>query len=124
VKVGGVVTRRTGIFPQLKYVKYDCVKCGALLGPYYQDTSKEIRIGNCPNCQSKGPFNVNSEQTIYRNYQRLTLQESPGSVPAGRIPRHKDVIMLWDLTDCARPGEEIVCIHEIKYLGSNRDLPE
>jgi DNA replication licensing factor MCM2 len=107
VKVTGVVTRRTGVFPQLKYVKYDCVKCGALLGPYYQDSTSELRIGNCPNCQSKGPFNINSEQTVYRNYQRMTLQESPGSVPAGRLPRHKEVIMLWDLVDCARPGDEI-----------------
>ena len=28
-------------------------------------------------------------QTVYRNYQKITLQESPGSVPAGRIPRSK-----------------------------------
>ena len=106
--MSGVVTRRTGVFPQLKYVKYDCLKCGALLGPFFQDSTNEIRVGNCPNCQSRGPFTINSEQTIYRNYQRMTLQESPGSVPAGRLPRHKDIIMLWDLVDCARPGEEIV----------------
>jgi DNA replication licensing factor MCM2 len=37
----------------------------------------------------------------------MTLQESPGSVPAGRLPRSKDLIVLWDLVDCARPGEEI-----------------
>lgn len=48
-------------------------------------------------------------QTIYRNYQKLTLQESPGIVPAGRLPRYKEVILLNDLIDCARPGEEIVC---------------
>lgn len=47
-------------------------------------------------------------QTLYRNYQKLTLQESPGIVPAGRLPRHKEVILLNDLIDCARPGEEIV----------------
>lgn len=47
-------------------------------------------------------------QTIYRNYQKLTLQESPGKVPAGRLPRYKEVILLNDLIDCARPGEEIV----------------
>ena len=51
---------------------------------------------------------MNSEQTVYRNYQRLTLQECPGTVPAGRLPRHKEVIVLWDLVDYARPGEEIV----------------
>lgn len=47
-------------------------------------------------------------QTVYRNYQKLTLQESPGTVPAGRLPRYKEVILLNDLIDCARPGEEIV----------------
>lgn len=50
---------------------------------------------------------MNVEQTIYRNYQRITLQESPGSVPAGRLPRTKEVILLGDLIDLARPGEEI-----------------
>jgi len=38
----------------------------------------------------------------------MTLQESPGSVPAGRLPRHREVILLWDLIDNAKPGEEIV----------------
>ena len=47
-------------------------------------------------------------QTVYRNYQKMTLQESPGSVPAGRLPRHREVILLWDLIDSAKPGEEIV----------------
>ncbi len=38
----------------------------------------------------------------------MTLQESPGSVPAGRLPRHREVILLWDLIDSAKPGEEVV----------------
>lgn len=37
----------------------------------------------------------------------MTIQETPGSVPAGRLPRNREVILLWDLVDCARPGEEI-----------------
>lgn len=110
VQVTGVVTRRTGVFPQLKYVKYDCVKCGATLGPFYQDSQTELSITNCTSCPSKGPFLVNAEQTIYRNYQKMTLQESPGTVPAGRLPRHREVILLWDLIDSAKPGEEVVSI--------------
>lgn len=132
VRVQGVVTRRSGVFPQLKYVKFDCGRCGHVNGPYYQDTMKEIRISFCSNCEGRGPFTVNSEQvrrrvlqrrprsptdadapphflqTIYRNYQKMTLQESPGSVPAGRLPRHREVILLWDLIDFAKPGEEVV----------------
>ncbi|KAG1734718.1 MCM-domain-containing protein [Suillus paluster] len=107
VRVSGVVTRRSGVFPQLKYVKFDCRKCGAVLGPFYQDATKEVKVSFCANCESKGPFPVNSEQTVYRNYQKMTLQESPGSVPPGRLPRHREVILLWDLIDMAKPGEEI-----------------
>ncbi|XP_071929119.1 DNA replication licensing factor MCM2 isoform X3 [Coffea arabica] len=107
IRIGGVVTRRSGVFPQLQQVKYDCNKCGAILGPFFQNSYSEIKVGSCPECQSKGPFTVNIEQTIYRNYQKLTLQESPGIVPAGRLPRCKEVILLNDLIDCARPGEEI-----------------
>ena len=107
VRVSGVVTRRTGVFPQLKYVKFDCTKCGVTLGPFQQESNVEVKITYCQSCQSRGPFTLNSEKTVYRNYQKLTLQESPGTVPAGRLPRHREIILLWDLIDKAKPGEEI-----------------
>ncbi|CCC68647.1 hypothetical protein NCAS_0B05630 [Naumovozyma castellii] len=107
VRVTGVVTRRTGVFPQLKYVKFNCIKCGTILGPFFQDSNEEIKISYCVNCKSKGPFTVNGEKTVYRNYQRITLQESPGTVPAGRLPRHREVILLADLVDVSKPGEEV-----------------
>ncbi|CDK25118.1 unnamed protein product [Kuraishia capsulata CBS 1993] len=107
VRVTGVVTRRTGVFPQLKYVKFDCLKCGFILGPFFQDSHDEVKIKFCTNCQARGPFKMNSEKTLYRNYQRITVQDSPGSVPAGRLPRHKEIILLWDLVDSVKPGEEV-----------------
>lgn len=107
IKVSGVVTRRSGVFPQLKLVRYDCNRCGAVLGPFVQDLQAEVHINACTSCDSRGPFSINTSQTVYRNYQKVTLQEAPGSVPAGRLPRHKEVILLWDLIDSARPGELI-----------------
>lgn len=65
---------------------------------------QEPRLGMCPMCHSNGPFTLNVEATLYlfifdclfdvvgcnkfildryRNFQRATLQESPGSVPPG-----------------------------------------
>jgi hypothetical protein len=41
--------------------------------------------------RSWGCVQVNVQETIYRNYQKITLQEAPGSVQAGRLPRHKEV---------------------------------
>ncbi|OAL69028.1 DNA replication licensing factor Mcm2 [Trichophyton violaceum] len=118
--VSGVVTRRTGVFPQLKYIMFNCSKCGITLGPFEQESSSELKISFCQNCQSRGPFTLNSERTEYRNFQKLTLQESPGTVPAGRLPRHRDVILLADLIDSAKPGDEV----EITGIYRNQyDLP-
>jgi len=71
VRVSGVVTRRTGVFPQLKYVKFDCGKCGGVLGPFHQDANKEVKIEICPNCENRGPFTVNTEQV---HHSRFTLE--------------------------------------------------
>ncbi|RLN86630.1 hypothetical protein BBJ28_00020514 [Nothophytophthora sp. Chile5] len=107
IKVSGVVTRRTSVFPQLQLVKVNCPGCGAVLGPFTQQSQQEVKLNACPECQYRGHFPVNSEQTVYRNFQKITLQESPGSVPPGRVPRSKDVVLIGDLIDKARPGDEI-----------------
>lgn len=107
IRTSGVVTSCTGVMPQLSIIKYDCVKCSFILGPFYQSQNQEVKPGTCPECQSMGPFEVNMEQTLYKNYQRLTIQESPGKVPAGRLPRSKDAILLDDLVDTCKPGDEI-----------------
>ncbi|KAL4159315.1 hypothetical protein PRNP1_005077 [Phytophthora ramorum] len=107
IKVSGVVTRRTSVFPQLQLVKVNCPGCGAVLGPFTQQSQQEVKLNACPECQYRGHFPVNSEQTVYRNFQKITLQESPGSVPPGRVPRSKDVVLVGDLIDKARPGDEI-----------------
>ena len=108
VKIVGVVTRRSGVFPQLTICKYNCMRCGYVMGPYSVNGAETNMQGvQCHSCQEKGPYQLNTEQTVYCNYQKLTLQESPGSVPPGRLPRHKDVVLQWDLIDVARPGEEI-----------------
>jgi DNA replication licensing factor MCM2 len=126
VKITGVVTRRSAIFPQIKLAYYDCLTCNNTLGPFRVDSSTN---GNqdggddggggygggsgmnspqmCGNCQQMGPFKLNPSKTQYRNYQRVTIQETPGTVPPGRVPRSKIAIFSNDLCDRARPGEEI-----------------
>ena len=49
-----------------------------------------------------------SSQTIYQNFQKIKIQESPSKVAAGRLPRYKDVILTGDLVDSCKPGDEIV----------------
>lgn len=104
VKIRGVVVRRTGVFPLFYIIKYTCLKCQAIFGPFIANNTKP---SHCYECQSKGPFVVNSSETIYKDFQKLTVQEVPGTVPAGTLPRSKEILLFYDLIDLAKPGEEI-----------------
>lgn len=107
VKIKGVITKRTNVFPQLKKMFFICAKCGDHKGPFVQNSAAEVHLGTCGVCHSNGPFALDQESTVYRNYQKITVQETPGTVPAGRVPRQKEVIMLDDNIDSARPGDEV-----------------
>ncbi|XP_018409454.1 PREDICTED: DNA replication licensing factor MCM2 [Nanorana parkeri] len=120
IRTSGVVTSCTGVLPQLSMVKYNCNKCNFILGPFFQSQNQEVKPGSCPECQSLGPFEINMEETVYQNYQRITIQESPGKVAAGRLPRSKDAILLADLVDSCKPGDdiELTGIYHNNYDGS------
>lgn len=116
IRTRGVITSSTAVLPQLRIIKYDCNKCGCLIGPFIQNQDQEVKPGFCPECQSQGPFSLNMEETIYQNYQRITLQESPGDISAGRIPRSKNAILLGDLCDCCKAGDAIELTGKLVFL--------
>lgn len=120
VKIKGVITIRSEIFNQMKRVFYKCLKCGQIKGPFIVITKLDFKLGICSSCQSTGPFSVDKLRTIYRNFQKMTIQQSPSDVLPGRIPRNKQVIVFGDNTDIARPGDqvEVIGIFKSKYDSS------
>ena len=121
IRVRGVATARGEVFSQLKKVTYKCFRCGELKGPYYL-TGKNVQLGPCRSCQSNGPYLTERNKSIYRNHQKVVLQEPPSDVEPGRIPRTKEVLLFGDNVDQIKPGEEVevIGIYLIKYeLGLN-----
>lgn len=107
VKVHGVVTRRSSVYPQLQTAYYTCISCKTVLGPFrVEGLNTNSFPENCPNCEVAS-FKLHPNLSQYRNVQRVNLQETPGSVPPGRVPRTKEVVLADDLIDVARPGEEV-----------------
>jgi DNA replication licensing factor MCM2 len=94
IKIKGVVTKRTGVFPELSKMYFRC-GCGDLKGPIYNNSENDARqfMGQCVSCHSNGPIILDEAQTLYRNYQKMTIQETPGTVPPGRVPRQKEVYL-------------------------------
>lgn len=118
VKVLGIITKRSRVYPLLSLVKYDCRKCRAILGPFLVENEAQ-KPNHCIECQSSGPFSVNTTDTVYKDFQKLTIQEAPGTVPSGRLPRSKEVVVLHDLIDAAKPGDEVELIGVYKNNYSN-----
>lgn len=117
IKVRGVVTKRSSVFPQLSLVMYHCNKCDSSFGPLlFESNVPKI----CISCQSKGPHTIVSSETVYKDLQRLTIQEVPGTVPFGRLPRQKEVHLFYDLIDIAKPGDEVEITGIYKNVFSNQ----
>lgn len=76
VKVRGVITRRSDVLPQVISLSQDCLSCNTKLGPFMREDDQSLSIDLCPNCNKKGPFD--NQVVEYRNFQTITLQESPG----------------------------------------------
>jgi len=58
IKIRGVVTKRTQVFPELKESYYRCSQCNDLKGPIMNNDNDDEKqyLGKCIICQSKGPY--------------------------------------------------------------------
>eukprot|EP00440_Ansanella_granifera_P037225 gb/GFBE01040395.1/.p1 GENE.gb/GFBE01040395.1/~~gb/GFBE01040395.1/.p1 ORF type:complete len:892 (+),score=249.42 gb/GFBE01040395.1/:1-2676(+) len=108
IHVNGVATKRSGVFNQVKRLWVRCAKCNFPSGPFEVAEERDLRPGSCIECQSKGPWRVDRQRTIYQNYQKISLQEAPSSVEPGKMPRSKEVILTGDQVDTVRPGDELM----------------
>jgi DNA replication licensing factor MCM2 len=120
VRVSGVVTRRSGVFPQLQYVKFDCTKCGVTLGPFQQESNVEVKITYCQSCQSRGPFTLNSEKTVYRNNYDTQLNNRNGFPVFATILEANNIIKAHDQLAGFRMTEEDE--HEIRKLARDPNI--
>lgn len=87
IQLKGIVTKMSSPYSEFKKVFYICIDCGQKKGPFNYDTTKYNNIGICPCCQNKGPYKIYSEESIYSNYQRITIQEHPSIVIPRRNPK-------------------------------------
>merc|ERR1719253_1570172 len=116
VYVNGVVTKRSVVQNQVKRLYLRCSKCNFPSGPFDVVEEKDLKPGSCIECQSKGPWRVDRQKTLYRNHQTITLQESPSSVEPGKMPRSKEVILTGDMVDTVRPGDKMDLTGSYKCL--------
>jgi DNA replication licensing factor MCM7 len=111
VTIRAMVARCSDVKPQAKVVTYACEECG--FETYQEVTGRTFMpIEKCksPVCvqyNSNSKLLMQSRGSKFCKFQELKIQELPGQVPTGHIPRMMTVHLLGELTRTAAPGDEI-----------------
>merc|ERR1719512_238364 len=113
VKVEGIVTKAGLTTPKLlqsMHVHAD-VDDGHVEQRDHRDATAFVSqpaAGAMPKQDSEGrKLAIEIGLSVYKDYQKFSVQEAPESSPAGQIPRSIEVVCEGDLADKAKPGDRV-----------------
>ncbi|MEM3520331.1 MAG: hypothetical protein QXG85_01880, partial [Thermoproteota archaeon] len=121
VKIEGVVVRQSQVKTQLVEGTFRCLSCGTLIS--VEQNSQSLTLPKtCPACNANNPsnFELDPSKSVFDDFQMISIQEKPESLPAGQIPQTIDLNLTGDLTNKVRPGDrvKITGIVGIRYAKS------
>ncbi|MCE7739965.1 MAG: minichromosome maintenance protein MCM, partial [Candidatus Heimdallarchaeota archaeon] len=111
--VEGIIIRQSVVKPLLIQGIFQCTRKGCQEvhfvpqdGGYYTEPSK----CNNPQCTNTSSFKLltKDKNTIYTDFQSVTVQEKPESLPPGQIPRSVPARLIGDLVDTVRAGDRAI----------------
>lgn len=109
IQVEGIMVRSSEVRPEATVAVFRCRKCG--------EETRIQQVGeflveplSCPNinCKGKRSFELLVEETEFRDWQSVRIQEPPAKLRGGRMPRHLDGIVRDDFVDRAVPGNHVI----------------
>lgn len=105
IAVSGQVSKRTDVRPKPTELAFECQRCGTLTRVPQADD--EIQAPHeCSGCERQGPFNTDEEESHWRDYQLLRLQQPPEETNGGQ-GAHVDVHVESDLVAMAESGDRV-----------------
>lgn len=108
IQIEGVLTRASDIKPEVTEAIFKCLRCGEENEVLQTENNfRKPTVCENPNCGKKGPFQLLVENSDFRDWQSLRIQERPEKLRGGRIPRSLDAIVRDDFVDKATPGNRI-----------------
>jgi DNA replication licensing factor MCM3 len=115
VCVEGIVSRCSASKPRAKVTCHYVPETGEVRVKEHRDATSIVTDvnagGGVPTKDEDGRNFVTAHGlSLYRDYQRLTLQEMPENAPTGQMPKSVDVLLTDDLVDMAKPGDRIAVV--------------
>lgn len=123
ISLEGIITRCSLVRPKmLKSVHY-CPETLLFHSREYRDATSST--SNLPPTSSLTPTTDDEGRPlqteygfcVFRDHQRISIQEMPERAPAGQLPRSTDIILDDDLVDRCKPGDRIQLVGVYRSVG-------
>jgi len=120
----GTINRLTVVEEAAKVIAWRCKVCEEITHEN-QELFTESKPIRCSHGKCKGKvFDKVIDQSEFIDVQRLSLQEPQYNLPAGQIPRLMPLVLLEDLINGARAGDEVKVtgIMKLEETGGKKKL--
>jgi DNA replication licensing factor MCM3 len=116
VCIEGVVTKAAVGAPKLIQSIHYCEATGKTLTRDHKDHTAlgplaSAGVGGMPKKDDENnDIKMEIGLSVYKDTQKIMIQEAPENAPTGVIPRSVEVVVEDDLVDKAKPGDRIRCV--------------
>ncbi|KAH9117391.1 hypothetical protein AeMF1_008844 [Aphanomyces euteiches] len=122
VCVHGIVTKCSAVRPKVVKSVHYCKETNEMMSREYRDHTSLTGVPTTSVYPTKDA-NGNLLETEfglcqYKDYQVITIQETPETAPLGQLPRSCDVMLEADLVDKCKPGDRIHVIGVFRAIAS------
>lgn len=123
ISIEGIVTRCSLVRPKMEKSVHYCPETQLFHYREYRDAATST--SNLPPTSALTPQTDDEGNVletefgfcVFRDHQRISIQEMPERAPAGQLPRSVDVIMDDDLVDRCKPGDRIQLVGMYRSVG-------
>ncbi|KAF9015050.1 ATP dependent DNA helicase [Cyathus striatus] len=123
ISLEGIITRCSLVRPKmLKSIHY-CPETRLFHSREYRDATSTTSnlpptTSLTPQTDDEGhPLQMEYGFCVFRDHQRISIQEMPERAPPGQLPRSTDVILDDDLVDKCKPGDRIQLVGVYRSVG-------
>lgn len=107
ISVRGMISRTSGVIPDLKQAFFQCGQCGASAEPVFIDRGRIDEPQVCTTCEAKFTMRLIHNRCVFANKQLVRMQETPDAIPEGETPHSVSMCVFDDLVDVGKPGDRV-----------------
>jgi replicative DNA helicase Mcm len=110
VAVTGLVRKATEVRPMLVNGAFRCPRCSEIT--FVKQEEYFVEPVECDNetCGRKAHFTLINEQSDFKDFQKIRIQDSPDDLMPGEQPQTLDAMTTEDLTGLITPGDRAVFV--------------